>query len=175
MCLLPASAAPAAQGALTVIASAAASCAAAQFAITVEGGVASYELDVDFGDGETLTVSTDGSAPTMLDHTYAVGGSYAWSVTATSGDLSGQASGTLAIGPSVTLSSDPFPPLLPLAEGGASLTLMAEVTGGAEPYTYAWTLEGASASTSDSAERPAPPTVLAASTPPAWWLPIRAA
>jgi PKD repeat protein len=154
---LPASAALAAQDVLTVTVETTASCAEAQFAISVEGGTGPYDLMVDFGDGETQTASTGGLAPTLLAHTYAVGGSFAWSVTATSGELTGQASGTLVIGPSVTLNSDPFPPLLLLAEGGAAVTLTAEVTGGAEPYTYAWTLDGASASTSD----PASPTASA--------------
>jgi PKD repeat protein len=146
---LPASAAPVAQDTLVVSVKATASCASAQFSISVEGGTAPYDLIVDFGDGETLTTSGDGLTPTMLDHTYGVGGSYAWSVTASSGELSEQAGGKLVIGPSVTLNSDPFPPLLPLVEGGATVTLTADVTGVAAPFTYDWTLEGASSFTSD--------------------------
>jgi PKD repeat protein len=153
---LPVSAAREAQGGLTVTVETTASCADAQFVISIEGGAAPYALAIDFGDGEQ-TISSDGLASTVMTHAYAAGGSYAWSVTATSDELSGQAGGTLVIGPSVTLTSDPFPPLLPLVEGGASLTLMADVTGGAEPYTYAWTLDGTSASTSD----PASPTASA--------------
>lgn len=153
---LPASAAPVPQAALIVSVDATASCASAQFDISIEGGTAPYALVVDFGDGETL-IDDNGTTPTVVHHTYSASGSYAWSVTATSGELSGQAGGTLVIGPSVTLNSDPFPPLLPLVEGGVTVTLTAEVTGGAEPYTYAWTLDGASASTSD----PASPTASA--------------
>jgi len=146
---LPASAAPAAQDVLTVTVEATAGCAEAQFAISVEGGTGPFDLMVDFGDGEAQTASSDGLTPTLLTHTYAAGGSFAWSVIATSAESSAQAAGTLVIGPTVTLNSDPFPPLLPLVEGGASLTLMAEGTGGATPFIYAWTLDGASASTFD--------------------------
>ena len=96
---LPASAAPAAQDGLTLSVGTNATCAQALFAISVEGGTAPYELTVDFGDGETLIVTGEGIPPTMLTHTYAVGGEYAWSVIAVSGLLSGQAGGTLVIGP----------------------------------------------------------------------------
>jgi PKD repeat protein len=154
---LPASAAPAAQDGLTVSVATIATCAQARFAISVAGGTAPYELTVDFGDGETLIVSGEGDPPTMLTHTYAVGGKYTWLVTAASGLLSGQAGGTLAIGPTVTLTSSPFPPLLPLVEGGATLELTAEVAGGTAPFAYAWSLDGAAASTSD----PASPTASA--------------
>jgi PKD repeat protein len=147
----------AAQTGLTVTVGTAAICGEAQFVVSVQGGTAPYELTVAFGDGETLAVSGEGIPPTMLTHTYAVGGAYTWSVTATSGLLSGQAGGTLAIGPAVTLNSDPFPPLLPLVDGQATVSLTAEVAGGAAPLTYAWTLDGASASTSD----PASPTASA--------------
>jgi len=154
---LPVAAAPAAQDGLTVSVATNATCAQALFAISVEGGTAPYELTVDFGDGETLIVTGEGIPPTMLTHTYAVGGEYAWSVIAASGLLSGQAGGTLAIGPTVTLTSNPFPPLLPLVEGGATLELTAEVAGGTAPFAYAWSLDGAAASTSD----PASPTASA--------------
>jgi len=148
---LQAAAAPAAQDGLMVSVATTAACTQAHFAISVEGGTAPYELAIDFGDGETTTASGEGIPPTMLTHTYAVSGEYAWTVTAVSGLLSGQASGTLAIGPTVTLTSNPFPPLLPLVEGGATLDLTAEVAGGTAPFTYAWSFDGASTSTSDSA------------------------
>ena len=152
-----AGAAPEAQGGLTVTASAAASCAEAQFAVSVEGGTAPYELTIDFGDGELQTVAGEGMPPTIVTHTYAAGGAYAWQVTATSGELSGMTGGTLVIGPSVTLTSEPFPPLLPLVDGQASVALTAEVAGGTAPFSYAWTLDGASTSTTD----PASPTASA--------------
>jgi hypothetical protein len=148
---LSAAAAPAPQGGLTVIAAAVPTCADVHFAISVEGGTAPYELVVDFGDGESLAVGYDGLTPALLDHAYAAAGAYAWTVTAASGDLSGQAGGTLLLGPSVTLTSEPFPPLLTLVDGAASVSLTAQVSGGPTPYAYAWTLDGASASTSDPA------------------------
>lgn len=146
-----AGAAPKAQGGLSVTVHTAAQCGGAQFAISVEGGVPPYEMAIDFGDGEMLAASGEGMPPTIIAHTYAVGGAYTWSVTASSGDLTGTAVGTLLIGPAVTLTSDPFPPLLPLVDGQASLNLTAEVSGGTAPFSYAWTLDGASASTSDPA------------------------
>ena len=154
---LPVAAAPAAQDGLTVSVATNATCAQAIFAVSVQGGTAPYELTVDFGDGETLVVIGEGVPPSMLTHAYAVAGEYAWSVTAVSGLLSGQAGGTLAIGPTVTLTSNPFPPLLPLVDGGATLELMAEVTGRTAPFAYVWSFDGASASTSD----PASPTASA--------------
>ena len=139
------------QGGLVVTANTAAACAKAQFLISVEGGTAPYELTIDFGDGEMLTISGEGMPPAIVAHAYAAGGAYAWQVTATSGDLSGAAGGTLVIGPSVTLTSEPFPPLLPLVDGQASVALTAEVSGGTTPFAYTWTLDGASTSTSDPA------------------------
>lgn len=154
---LPAAAAPAAQTTLAVSVDAWATCGEAHFAVSVEGGTAPYELVVDFGDGEMSTVSGEGLPPTMLTHTYATAGAYLWAVAASDGTLQGQASGTLAIGPAVTLTSVPFPPLLPLVDGQATVSLTAEVQGGASPLTYAWTLDGATSSTSD----PASPTASA--------------
>jgi hypothetical protein len=154
---LPASAAPAAQEGLTLSVEAAASCAEAQFDIRIEGGTAPYALVVDFGDGDT-PFADDAITPTVVHHTYPASGSYAWSATATSGELSGQAAGTLVIGPSVVINSDPYPPLLWLVEGGASVTLTAGVTSGVAPFMYEWTLEGTSDFTSD----PSSPTASAA-------------
>ena len=139
----------AAQTGLAITVGAAATCGEAHFIVSVEGGTAPYSLTVEFGDGETLTAPGEGIPPTMLTHTYAVGGAYAWSIAASDGTLQGEASGTLLIGPSVTLTSDPFPPLLPLVDGGATISLTAEVQGGTPPLAYAWTLDGASASTFD--------------------------
>jgi len=139
----------AAQTGLTVTVDTMTSCAEGHFILHVEGGTGPYTLTVDFGDGETVEVSGEGVPPTVLAHTYAVGGAYAWSVTASDGTLAGEAGGTLVIGPSVTLTSDPFPPLLPLVGGAATVSLTAETQSGTAPFAYAWTLDGASASTSD--------------------------
>ena len=141
----------AAQTGLAITVGTAATCGEAHFIVSVEGGTAPYELTVDFGDGETLTAAGEGIPPTMLTHTYVTAGAYPWAVTASDGTLQGEASGTLLIGPSVTLASEPFPPLLPLVDGGAMISLTAGVTGGTAPFAYAWTLDGASTSTSDPA------------------------
>lgn len=139
----------AAQTGLAVTVGTMANCGDAHFVVGVEGGTAPYTVTVEFGDGESLEVPGEGVPPTILTHTYTVGGAYAWSVTASDGTLVGEASGTLIIRPSVTLTSNPFPPLLPLVDGAATISLTAEVQGGTAPFSYAWTIDGASASTSD--------------------------
>ncbi|MBM3121042.1 MAG: PKD domain-containing protein [Chloroflexi bacterium] len=159
-----AGAAPGAQGGLTVKGLATATCAEAQFIVSVEGAAAPYELTIDFGDGERLTIPGEGMLPAIVAHAYAAGGAYAWQVTATSGDLSGAAGGTLVIGPSVSLTSDPFPPLLPLVDGQASVALTAEVAGGTAPFAYTWTLDGASTSMTDPASPTASATYTAGGT-----------
>ena len=141
----------AAQTGLAITVGTAATCGEAHFIVSVEGGTAPYELTVDFGEDDPLTTTGEGIPPTMLTHTYVTAGAYPWAVTASDGTLQGEASGTLLIGPSVTLASEPFPPLLPLVDGGATISLTAGVTGGTAPFAYAWTLDGASTSTSDPA------------------------
>jgi hypothetical protein len=134
-----------AQTGLQVKASTRVTCDTAAFDVSVAEGSGVSDLVIDFGDGETQPASGISSFPFSVDHTYPAGGDYDWSVLAadsSDAELTGSASGTLSIGPSVLLTSDPFPPLLTLQSGSAAMSFTAEASGGQPPYTYAWDLDG---------------------------------
>jgi len=120
-------------------------CDTATFSLAVSGGSGQHDLAFDFGDGDVgmqLGVST---YPVEVEHAYPDSGSYGWSVLAVDAAdaaLQGMAAGSLGIGPSITLLSDPFPPLLTLSDGSAELSFSAEVVGGSPPYTFGWDLDG---------------------------------
>jgi PKD repeat protein len=134
-----------AQTGLTVEASEVAACDTATFTILVSGGGGVYDLTWDFGDGETFMEAAVAAFPHSFDHAYPGSGDYTWMVMATdtaTPELTGLTSGSVMIGPSVTLTSDIFPPILTLEAGQASLTFEAAVTGGESPYSYSWDLDG---------------------------------
>ncbi|OGO14098.1 MAG: hypothetical protein A2Z66_04350 [Chloroflexi bacterium RBG_13_66_10] len=137
-------AAPAfAQGGLEVTVGTEIDCQTASFTVTAAGG-STYNLEWDFGDGEALSEAAVAS-PWTTAHTYPGSGVYNWSVLvteATDPALSALAAGTLTIGPSVTLQSQPFPPLLTLEAGQASADFQALAEGGGEPYAFDWDLDG---------------------------------
>lgn len=119
-------------------------CALVEFGVSATGGSGTYTLDWEFGDSvmESKTVE---EMPDFTDHDYVVAGAYTWSLIITDAFdplLTASATGDLAIGPQVELTSDPFPPLLELEGGTASLELTAQVEGGTPPYTYAFDLDG---------------------------------
>jgi PKD repeat protein len=120
------------------------SCSMATFQVTVEGVPAPYSLVLEFGDGDVLDASDIAASPHEVEHAYPAPGEYVWSVTVNdSAGASASASDTLDLGgPQVVLTSDPFPPLVELAEGGASVSFTAEVAGGSPPYLYTWDLNG---------------------------------
>ncbi len=138
------SSAPAfAQGGLEVSVGVEIDCDTATFTMTATGGEA-YNLDWDFGDGEVLSESAVASPATAL-HAYPASGVYNWSVIvadAADPELSTLAAGTLTLGPSVTLQSQPFPPLLTLEGGQASADFEALAEGGAPAYVFEWDLDG---------------------------------
>ncbi len=132
-----------AQGGLDVSVAVAADCETATFTGTASGG-STYDLEWDFGDGEALS-ETAVASPWTTPHAYPGGGIYNWSVVVSDASdpaLSALAAGTLTIGPTVTLSSEPFPPLLTLEAGQASADFTATVEGGSEPYAFEWDLDG---------------------------------
>jgi hypothetical protein len=118
-------------------------CETAAFVVNAAGADA-YDLEWDFGDGEALLESAVAS-PSTTGHAYPASGVYNWSVLVTDAadpTRSALAAGTLTIGPSVSLQSSPFPPLLTLEAGQASADFEAVADGGTTPYLYQWDLDG---------------------------------
>ena len=134
-----------AQDGITVEVTATQACGIASFEVQASGGLAPYDLTWDFGDGEVQLDASVAAFPFLTSHDYGAAGEFAWSLMVTDSTipaLSGEAGGTLVLGPQVTLSSDVFPPLLTLVNGSATLNFTAQTTGGEAPYTYEWDLDG---------------------------------
>jgi len=140
--LIPAAAL--AQTGLGVTVTTANSCGLATFSVNVEGGASPYTLEWGFGDGELAREAGIAAFPHETSHSYPAQGEYLWSLAVTdAGGSNGAARGTITLdGPAVTLSSDPFPPLVTLADGQATVQFSARVTGGTDPLTYSWDLDG---------------------------------
>jgi PKD repeat protein len=119
-------------------------CSVATFSVNVEGGTGPYTLDWAFGDGETAQEAEVVSFPHETSHTYAAQGDYPWSVLVIDLDgLAGSAEGMISLaGPAVTLSSEPFPPLVSLEGGQATVQFTALVAGEPDSLSYAWDLDG---------------------------------
>ena len=140
--LIPAAAL--AQTGLGVTVTTATSCGLATFSVDVQGGTSPYTLEWAFGDGELARETDVAAFPHETSHSYPAQGEYLWSLAVTDAEgLSDAARGTITLeGPAVTLSSDPFPPLVTLADGQATVQFTARVTGGTDPLTYSWDLDG---------------------------------
>jgi hypothetical protein len=139
-----------AEGGLTVTVEPEVTCTGVNFAISIGGGSGSYLLYLEFGDGETFTVSDFPATSNTISYDY-LGGEYIWTVSvADNADptLTGTAAGTLFVGPNVTLSANLMPPIFDLTAGGVSVDFLAEVNGGIPPLSYAWTFADASSSSS---------------------------
>ncbi len=122
-----------------------ATCGTATFDALAGGGVAPYSVAWDFGDGEIQADTGVVVFPLTVEHDYGVAGDYAWSLTISDSSdpaLEAIAGGTLTVGPQVTLTSTPFPPLLTLSEGQAAIDFAATAGGGEPPYSYAWDPDG---------------------------------
>lgn len=120
-------------------------CSQATFRWTLLGGEGPFALHWTFGDGESLDAAWAGENPQPALHTYPGGGEYAWGLTVTdpaTQAVVAEAGGSLQIGPTVELTSDPFPPLVNLQDGQATVVFTAEVEAGTPPYTYEWDLNG---------------------------------
>jgi len=120
-------------------------CGLASFEVQAGGGLAPYTLEWDFGDGELQTNSDVAAFPFTAAHDYGASGEFAWSLTLTDSSdpaLTAETGGTVVLGPQVSLTSDPFPPLLTLTEGQAMLNFTATASGGEAPYVYAWDPDG---------------------------------
>lgn len=131
-------------------------CSDVDFEVNATGGSGTYDLAWDFGDTEALAEPGVAAMPHVTSHSYPGAGVYTWSLMVTDAAdslVTASASADIAIGPQVALTSDPFPPLLSLEGGTATLALMATAEGGTPPYTYAWDLDG-----DGTFEAPADPT-----------------
>lgn len=142
--LAPVSAA--AQNDMTVDVTASVTCDKATLQATVEGGTGPYILTWDFGDTETqqdLRIA-EIDFPFEVTHEYPQPGEFALELSAMDsiGTIAGTSETVFIDGPSVTLTSEPFPPLVDLVNGQASVSFLAVVTGGKGDYTFTWHLDG---------------------------------
>ena len=120
-------------------------CDWATLTATVDGGTEPYILSWDFGDGETRVdvVADIADFPFSVNHEYLLAGDYPLELAAMDDTgLTASVTETIAVGPSVTLMSDPFPPLLVLENDKAAVDFTAEVRGDQGPYTFVWDLNG---------------------------------
>jgi PKD repeat protein len=127
-------------------------CDGVTFEVKVEDGTPPYDLTWDFGDGESLEEIDIELFPHDTDHMYLVPGEYEWVLTVTDSaetPMTGTTSDIVTIGPLVTLLADEMPPVVELEGGEATFHFTAEVVGGSPPFSYEWSFEGASSSTSD--------------------------
>ncbi|MFQ5923102.1 MAG: hypothetical protein ACE5M4_09685, partial [Anaerolineales bacterium] len=139
--LAPASAA--AQDGFSLQVETSVSCDTATLTATADGGAGPFNLNWEFGDEEIFPPISIPDFPVTMEHIYPASGEYVWTLLTTdSGNVTAEATGTIVIGPSVTLSSEPFPPLVILENGQATLNFSAEVTGGKETDTFSWDLDG---------------------------------
>jgi len=141
LCLVPA--AGFAQDSLAVTVTPTATCGEATFSVEVTGGSAPYAFSWAYGDGEIASETSD-TLPYTSVHTYPAQGAYAWTLSVLdAGSLAGSATGTLTIeGPTASLTSVPFPPMLTLGSGDMTVQFQAGAVGGSAPYTYEWDLDG---------------------------------
>lgn len=114
------------------------------FTVEIAGGMEPYTMLADFGDGEVEMAASLDAGTIEIVHIYPAHGEYAWSIAfEDSNGLTASEEGTITLnGPTVSLGSTPFPPLLTIDGGEAPILFQAEVTGGVEPYTFNWDLDG---------------------------------
>jgi len=143
-------------------------CDDVDFEVDIKWGTAPYTMVWEFGDGESLTVTVADVTPLFphtTSHTYSVSGDYEWTlsvVDSSDPNMTGTASGTVTIGPMVTLIADVMPPFLVLDSGEVTANFTAEVANDPSSYTYQFNFEGASTSTSSSDSNTASATYTAA-------------
>ena len=133
-------------------------CGEVEYTISWENGSPPYLIFMDYGDGDTSGLPLEvNSNSTILTHTYVNHGIYEWTVRVDEKVEEGlEGLGGLAVdiitidGPTVTLNSVPFPPVIVL---GNTVNFSAIVTGGTPEYVYAWNL-GDGIGTGDTAALP---------------------
>ncbi len=119
------------------------SCGLVSFTLDISGGTAPFAVEVKFGDTETYEGILEVGGALVLDHSYPAQGDYEYEVKVVDYDGSEfELEETLVVdGPTVELISSPFPPLLTIDGGQASISFQANVSGGLDPYTYSWDLD----------------------------------
>jgi PKD repeat protein len=118
-------------------------CDRVSFKLTLIGGMAPFNIDVEFGDSEVYSIKDTNDAVFTLDHVYPAHGEYEVKVKVEDADdLEAEFEELIVIdGPRVTLDSNPSPPLLTIDGGEAAISFTADVSGGVAPYTYSWDLD----------------------------------
>ncbi|MEA1976696.1 MAG: PKD domain-containing protein [Chloroflexota bacterium] len=144
MLLLGAPIAAFADGGISVGVTTAVVCDNVDFDIDLPEGFGPYTIRLEFGDTEVFEAINQPAGLLEVHHLYPHGGEYTWTLfVAGSGNVLGEVGGTVTIdGPTVTLGSNPSPPLLTIDGGAASIEFSAAVVDGAEPYFYSWSLDG---------------------------------
>ncbi len=130
---------------ITVTAGTAVNCGDVNFTFSWEAGTPPFIVSMDFGDGDASGHILVDDFSVTINHLYLDQGDFEWNFFVAEEDLlgmSGAASEILTLeGPTVTLSSSPFPPLFVEGDAGeVSFTTTTE--GGTLPYTFAWDLDG---------------------------------
>ncbi len=117
-------------------------CDSVNFAFDLPEGFGPYTVMLEFGDEEFFEKFDVPAGLFTEPHIYLSAGDFEWNLTITDrNDLEDITKGIVTIDrPTVTLGSTPFPPLLTIDGGEASIEFSTLVTGGEGPYTYAWDL-----------------------------------
>ncbi len=119
------------------------SCDRVSFTLNISGGSAPFAVEVKYGDTETYEGVLETGGALLLDHAYPSHGEYEYEVKVKDYDGTEVEIEDLLVidGPTVELGSSPFPPLLTIEGGTASILFTANATGGAGDYTYSWDLD----------------------------------
>ena len=115
------------------------------FNFSIEAGSPPFIVMMDFGDGDSTGIIDVAGTTYTVEHTYPDQGDYEWNFQAAEANEFGT-SGTISelvtlAGPTVSLSSSPFPPLFVVGDTG-EVDFTTAVTDGTQPYTYDWDLDG---------------------------------
>lgn len=119
-------------------------CEEVELLIDIDAGIEPFSLSINYGDTDEPDHMDNVEFPLPLSHAYPGQGEYEISVKVTDSEgMEGELEREILIeGPEVALKSDPFPPLLTLKAGEASINFNADVKGGTPPYEFEWDLDG---------------------------------
>ncbi len=133
------------EGELTIKVTTDVQCADVLFNFSIEAGSPPFIVMMDFGDGDSTGIIDVAGTTYTVEHTYPDQGDYEWNFQAAEAaefGTSGTISELLTLeGPTVNLSSSPFPPLFVVGDEGI-VDFSTIVSNGTLPYTYAWDLDG---------------------------------